>query len=176
VGRPQAPGQHGRGVTVPLPVVAAALALAVLALVPLARRDVRHPALALARVLVPSWRFFDAVGAHPELLARVAGADGCFGPWRPVLRAPRRAWWNVAWHPEGNLALARLSLLDRLLADGAAADAAPTSLVSYRLVLDQVRWALAGGEGAALVQFKLAARGPDGGGPADLLVSEVHRL
>jgi hypothetical protein len=137
------------------------------------RAEVRSPAVAMVRVLVPSWRFFDTVGEHPQLWARAVPADAPPGPWRALLGPPARAWWNVAWHPQGNLSLARHSLLDRLLADLARdPDADPTALVSYRLVLDQVRFARTGADAGAAVQFKLTAPGTTAG--PDLFVSAVH--
>ena len=55
----------------------------------------------------------------------------------------------------------------------ADADDPPASLVSYRLVLDLVRWSLrADGSAATLVQFRLT----DKGDSSELLVSEVHPL
>jgi hypothetical protein len=158
-------------VTLPVLVVLGALAL-VVAVTVAPRLEVRSPVVAMVRVLVPSWRFFDTVGEHPQLLARSVGADGTGGPWRPVLEPPTRSWWNVAWHPQGNLSLARHSLLDRLLADVAGDPDEPvSSLVTYRLVLDQVRWSRRGGAAGA-VQFKLTGAG--GPGSPTLFESEVH--
>ena len=156
--------------TLPVLLVLGALAL-VVAVTVAPRLEVRSPAVAMVRVLVPSWRFFDTVGEHPQLLARSVGAEGEAGPWRPVLPPPTRAWWNVAWHPQGNLSLARHSLLDRLLADVARdPDEPPVDLVTYRLVLDQVRFAAP--VGAAALQFRLI--GPGGPDAPELFVSDVH--
>lgn len=174
-GRPRfrpitAPGHHGHGVTLPVLAVLGALALVIVVTVA-PRAEVRSPAVAMVRVLVPSWRFFDTVGEHPRLLARTVDDSGD-GVWHALLAPPRRAWWNVAWHPEGNLSLARHSLLDRLLADVARApDDDPTAFVSYRLVLDQVRWARRDGVPGERIQFKLTS--PSAVGP-DLFVSSVH--
>ena len=157
--------------------VALGLVVAVVAVLP--RVDIRNPVVALLRVLVPSWRFFDAIAQPPDLLARVAGPDGRFGPWRPLLQPPRRAWWNLVWHPQGNLSLACRSLLDRLADDLDAPGAAdrPEALVSYALVLDLVRWSLPDRGDATLVQFKLTdGPWPDQPEPEDLLVSTVHPL
>ena len=151
-----------------------AVAVAVLVVV-LPRLDPSSPLAAVVRLLVPSWRFFDAVSAPPELCVRVAGSDGAFGGWRPLLPPPRRAWWTVAWHPDGNLSFATHSLLFRLRTEVAWADDddPPASLVSYRLVLDLVRWSLRADRGAAtVVQFRLTGEGDEG----ELLVSEVHPL
>jgi len=160
------------------PIVLVAALVAVVAVVAaLPRVDIRNPVLALLRVLVPSWRFFDAISAPPDLLARVAGPDGVFGPWLTVLATPPRSWWNVAWHPNGNLSLACRSLVDRLAneADALVADASVDGLVTYQLVLDLVRVSLPGADGATLVQFKLSdGPWPDQPEAEDLLVSAVH--
>lgn len=171
VGHRVAAGQHGRGVTLPVVVVLSALAL-VVAVSVAPRLEIRSPVVAMVRVLVPSWRFFDTVGEHPRLWARTVDPAGAPTPWRPLLAGPPRAWWNVVWHPQGNLSLARHSLLDRLMADVAGhPDTDPTELVSYRLVLDQARYSLGDAAGAP-VQFKLT--GPGGTDAPDLLVSSVH--
>ena len=150
------------------------VAIAVLIVV-LPRLDTSSPLAAVVRLLVPSWRFFDAVSAPPELCVRVAGPDGRFDGWRPLLPPPRRQWWTAGWHPHGNLSFATHSLLFRLRTEIAWADAddPPASLVSYRLVLDLVRWSLrADGGAATLVQFRLT----DDVDATELLVSEVHPL
>ena len=155
----------------------AAATVVVGAIVLLARFEISNQVVALLRVLVPSWRFFDGIGVHPDLLARVAGPDGRFGPWLALLPPPPRAWWNVFWHPDGNLSMACHSLLDRLQADLAAAeeDDDPAQLVSYRLVLDLVMWCTRDHAAAALVQFRLAGPSPrPGASPCDLIVSSVH--
>ena len=153
------------------------VAVVVVAVVGLARFEIGNPVVALLRVLIPSWRFFDAIGDHCQLLARVAGPDGRFGPWLALLGPPPRAWWNVVWHPDGNLSLACHSLLDRLQADLAAGDddEDPEQLVSYRVVLDLVRWSVRGQEGAALVQFELIGSSqPPACSHRALIVSAVH--
>lgn len=169
MGRTTCAGHHGSLVTQPVLLVLGAVAL-VVAVTVAPRLELRSPAMAMVRVLVPSWRFFDTVGEHPQLLARTVDAHGGPGPWRPVLAPPARAWWNVAWHPQGNLSLARHSLLDRLLADVARdPDEPPGDLVTYRLVLDQVRFAA---PDAAALQFRLI--GPGGPDAPELFVSAVH--
>lgn len=55
---------------------AIALVLALVALLP--RAEVGHPLVALVRVLVPSWRFFDDVQVTPALRVRVACTGGEF--------------------------------------------------------------------------------------------------
>lgn len=155
----------------------------------LPRVDVHNPLLTLFRVLVPSWRFFDGVSAHPTLTVRIAepGTDA-FGPWTTLLPPPRHHWWHVVWNPAGNLSFASHSLLGRLRSDleeldpdddrpdDAQRDAA--DLVSYQLVVNLVRWWLRSRAGTgARVQFRLTDGLPVAGiEPYEYLVSLVHEV
>jgi len=155
---------------------AIALVLALVALLP--RAEVGHPLVALVRVLVPSWRFFDDLQVTPALRVRVACTGGEFGDWEPVIApAPRRAR-HLVWNPEGNLVLAQHALLERLMLDVGAWEgdsAAVTSFVSYQLVLNLVTSAIAHEArfaGAVRCQFKLVDQRPGAGD--DLLISDEH--
>ncbi|MBE3637007.1 hypothetical protein [Mangrovicoccus algicola] len=68
----------------------------------------------LLPALLPSWRFFDAVGPSPRIEIRRPG-----GAWRPHdPPPPHLAPWQVAlrlvWNPRGNARLFRVSLAERL--------------------------------------------------------------
>lgn len=155
-----------------------ALVLTLVALLP--RTEVRHPLVSLVRVLVPSWRFFDDLQVTPTLLVRVARDGEAFGEWAPVLSPPRRSILHLVWNPEGNLLLAQQSLLERLLMDVGEWDergaTGPETLVSYQLVLNLVRAALAAdGVRGATCQFKLVESAGEGGGAgSDLVISREH--
>lgn len=159
-----------------------ALVLAVVAMLP--RLEVQHPAIALVRVLIPSWRFFDDISESPLLLARVANPDAPFGPWLPVLHPPRRALRDVLWNPGGNLALACNALVDNLVSDLADFDESGAiraeELVSYQLVLNLVRSTLAARSQPATgirLQFKLAERASTTTStPGDVMISLEHAL
>lgn len=166
-----------------------ALVLAVVAMLP--RLEVQHPAIALVRVLIPSWRFFDDISESPLLLARVANPDAPFGPWLPVLHPPRRALRDVLWNPGGNLALACNALVEHLVADLADFDESGADfdesgairaeeLVSYQLVLNLVRSTLAARSQPATgirLQFKLAERASTTTStPGDVMISLEHAL
>lgn len=165
----------------PQVIVLAVVALLVGAVALLPRREVRHPLVALVRVLFPSWRFFDDVQETTALLVRVAKAGEAYGAWRAVLPTPERTLVQLAWNPAGNLRLAQYALLDRLLSDVAEWDEretalGPETLVSYQLVLNLARTAIAAGDRHAAdgrLQFKLV----DALAPAeraDLLISREH--
>ncbi len=159
-----------------LVLAAIALVLTLVALLP--RAEVRHPLVALIRVLVPSWRFFDDLQVAPALLVRGARAGGEFGAWEPLLAPAPRRLRHLAWNPEGNLVLAQHALLERLVLDVGEWDgdsAAVTSFVSYELVLNLVTSAMARDArfaGVARCQFKLVDQRPGAG--EDLLISGEH--
>ena len=178
--------------------VLAILALVLAAVAMLPRLEVQHPAIALVRVLIPSWRFFDDISESPLLLARVANPDAPFGPWLPVLHPPRRALRDVLWNPGGNLALACNALVEHLVADLADFDESGADfdesvadfdesgairaeeLVSYQLVLNLVRSTLAARSQPATgirLQFKLAERASTTTStPGDVMISLEHAL
>ena len=171
--------------------VLAILALVLAAVAMLPRLEVQHPAIALVRVLIPSWRFFDNISESPLLLARVANPDAPFGPWLPVLHPPRRALRDVLWNPGGNLALACNALVEHLVADLADFDESGADfdesgairaeeLVSYQLVLNLVRSTLAARSQPATgirLQFKLAERASTTTStPGDVMISLEHAL
>lgn len=164
-----------------MPSIVIALALlAVLGLVVLLpRNEVPSQALALLRVFLPAWRFFEEIAPSPVLSHRVTLPGHEPGPWVLSLSSPARGigalWLNAA----GNLHLAEKSLVERFYADLEAA--APevlgvTQTVSYQLVQTlvarRVRASLPPGA-AASYQFRLNdfdAR------ETELFVSDVHPL
>jgi hypothetical protein len=123
------------------------------------RRELRHPVLTLLRVLLPSYRFFDDVFDAPTLRVRAGDAPGA-GELVFALSPPARRARQWIWNPEGNLHLAHVSLLERLVND--LADAGPIThrdarvLPAHRMVeqLAQERAAALGLAGAWL-QFEL---------------------
>lgn len=168
--------------TVALPIVALALMISVVAKLP--RVNVRNRGLAMIRVLIPSWRFFDDIAPTPVLQARAGSADMPWGAWESVLEPPRRTLRDVVWNPEGNLLLACQALVERLQSDLADfdenSDERADEMMSYQLVLNLVRCALAPkwsvGSGVR-VQFKLVERDEGAKGtPSDLMLSMEHEL
>lgn len=81
----------------------------------------------MAPAIIPSWRFFDTVGASPRLdYALLASADEEPGRWhafRP--RVPRLSiaamLGRLVWNPEWNEALFLVSLAERLMTSASPA-------------------------------------------------------
>lgn len=69
-------------------------------------------AATLLRLCLPSWAFFDRIGAAPRLEVRPPDATEGHG-WRPAFVAPRRRWWHVAWAPAATRTLLLQSLVER---------------------------------------------------------------
>jgi len=97
---------------------------------------VASPLLPLFRSLIPSWKLFDVAGELPVLEARVSLTSAPEAPWWPVLSVPSRGFFSLFLNPHGNLRLAQLTLLERLLdevqelgPDGAGVEAG----TSYRI-------------------------------------------
>lgn len=107
------------------------------------------------RILIPTWRFFDSVGIHPELFVRVGGE------WLPAVPRPKMHWYSLFFNPEYNRYHACNNLLERLileLAEGSAIE----QLVSYKLVEDLARtFALARSSSVGLFEFKICIQGQD---------------
>lgn len=127
----------------------------------------------LLRALIPSWRFFDGSGIVTDLQFRVSPRDGRdFGPWRSALpNEPTRSFGGLFFNPGGNLRLACLSLIERLLEEEGEVTKESSS---YRLVENLIRYRLrqseAGRESGARFQFKITSGGDDA------LVSLEHSI
>ena len=130
------------------------------------------------RVLLPAWRFFDAMGPALTLHYRTAAADTALGAYRPLpLRAPRRPW-SIVLNPAGNMQLAYHTILEQLVNEASELVSDESceveQLVPYALTLNLVRAHLpaearhAGGS----VQFKLTLT--EAHASEDVLVSRIH--
>ena len=103
--------------------------------------------MSLVRVFIPSWRFFDRVGARPRVYV------GAGSSWRPLFTPPPRRWWRLLFNPAGNLHHANQNLVERLLSEVSRTDDV-ASLNSYRVLAHLARL-----DGAK--HFKLVAGGED---------------
>ena len=141
--------------------IAFVIALGLVALVLLGRRPIDTRALALFRVLLPSWRFFEDIAPTPRLWCRVATRDADFGPWRELLRGPTRRAGALILNPGGNLHLACHAVLEQFQGEleEAPSDIPARELIGYGLVANIVAYELRTAEGAdphLRFQFRLA--------------------
>lgn len=69
--------------------------------------------LKLLRVFFPSWRFFDFINSVPLLYVRSWNEKGEWSEWLPALKKPERRFWNILFNPEGNIFLAKQTLVQQ---------------------------------------------------------------
>jgi hypothetical protein len=100
----------------------------------------------LLRVLVPSWRFFEAEDARFLLEARTWREGEAPSEFRPAVPAAARGRWSWLFAPEHNLRLFCHDLIERFVFDlaerGPLAESEAEKLASYPRVLEIVRWFL----------------------------------
>jgi hypothetical protein len=130
-------------------------------------------ALALFRVLLPSWRFFTSIEPALRLLCRVASHGSDFGPWRELLTPPPRGPGSLFSNAAGNLHLACHAALEQLESELEAAgpDSRVGELVGYRLVANLVAYRLRerGDLAGSQVRYQFRLRSHE----RDLVVSEI---
>jgi hypothetical protein len=85
------------------------------------------------RILVPSWRFFDRVGIHPQLFVRTQG------DWVLAVTQPRLRWYSLFFNPQYNYYHACNNLLERLILELVENVDNIETLVSYQLVKNLAR-------------------------------------
>jgi len=86
------------------------------------------------RIWVPTWRFFDSTGIHPELFVRGQGE------WIKAVSRPPLRWYSLFFNPAYNRYHACNNLFERLILELADLDfESPEELVSFRLVQDLSR-------------------------------------
>jgi hypothetical protein len=131
-----------------------------------------HDEMNLFRALIPSWRFFDGFESVTALQFRVISDEGQeSGAWKAALPLNEaRSFGAIFFNPKGNLRLACLSLVERLMEE----DELTTESVSYRLVENLVRYQLrnSGAEcsSEARFQFRITSGGEE------VLVSMEHSV
>jgi len=151
--------------------VLGAIALVIVVLAVLGRHPIDSRCLALFRVLLPSWRFFEDIAPAPRLWCRVARRGEDFGGWRELLSAPTRGAGALLLNPAGNLHLACHAALEQFQSELEAAppDMPVGELIGYGLIANMVAYELKTAEPAGpelRFQFRLA----DGG--HELLISD----
>jgi len=91
------------------------------------------------RIFVPSWRFFDRLGRVPEVLFRGKSLDSESKKWQPLLIKPKRKFYNLLFNPAGNLYLAYMSLIEKVLDDSQSQSKKFEDTVSFKLLKNLVR-------------------------------------
>ena len=127
--------------------------------------------------LVPEWKFFGPKPGQYDyfLLFRDLLPDGTVTPWKEVIVAPPRRWWNWAWNPgrRGNKAL--FDLVTEFAAHIMEKDPAIEISIPYLSLLTTVS-AQPRLQATAQTQFMvMIAFGADPDRPSELLyVSKPH--
>lgn len=127
-------------------------------------------------VLIPSWRFFDDLGAHPKVYIKLANEKVWIEAFAPQPRRP----WQLFFNPQGNLRLLSLSAFERLIHESQEHLSAPEAFLStttYRLCLrileSEIRRRALPLES---FQFKICAYLSEESTLQDAFVSKVHRF
>lgn len=130
--------------------------------------------LAFLSVLIPNWRFFDDMGAHPKVYFKLSTQQ----EWNEVFAPQKRHPWNLIFNPRGNLRLVSISAFERLLQESQDYLAKPEAffstqsyLLCLRILRDEVCL-----PPAASFQFKICAYLSEGSLLQDAFVSGVHHL
>ncbi len=128
----------------------------------------------LARLFLPSWRFFDDAFSSTVLQGCVVSADGGCSAWTDLLEPPTRRSAHLLWNPWGNLTLAKYSLVERMVDEASEASGDPAQLVSYELVVHLAREELRGSHTPASTGFRFRVVERDAKGDSDALLSAEH--
>ncbi len=100
----------------------------------------------LLRVLVPSWRFFEAEDARFLLEVRTWREGEAPSPFLPAVPTATRGRWTWLFSPEHNLRLFCHDLIERFVFElaehGPLAESEVEKLTSYQRALEIVRWFL----------------------------------
>lgn len=91
------------------------------------------------RIFVPSWRFFDRLRRVPEVFFRGKSLDSESKKWQPLLVKPKRKFYNILFNPTGNLYLAYMSLIEKVLDDSQSQSKKFEDTVSFKLLKNLVR-------------------------------------
>lgn len=131
----------------------------------------------LWRVLVPTWRFFEAADARYLLEVRTWRDGEAPSAFSAAVPAAPRSKWSWLFAPEHNLRLFCHDLIERfvfeLAEQGPLAESAVEELESYQRVKGIARWFL--NEGALSLALSRGKRGAEGErGPEGYQLRLVH--
>lgn len=119
----------------------------------------------LLRVLVPSWRFFEAEDARFLLEVRTWREGETPSAFLPAVPAAARGTWSWLFSPEHNLRLFCHDLIERFVFElaehGPLAASDVEGLASYQRLLGVVRWFLGENPSALSLALSRGARGSD---------------
>ncbi|MBP7843304.1 MAG: hypothetical protein KA116_00685 [Proteobacteria bacterium] len=97
----------------------------------------------LFRALLPSWIFFDRFGYSPRLLYRLKTHQYEFGEWMECPKTKKRNLLNLFINPDGNLYLAKQTLLETLVNESQEISEKQSHNIlnssTYKLVCEWVR-------------------------------------
>jgi hypothetical protein len=157
-----------------------ALGLLAVAALALARRVELKQGAGWWRVLLPSWRFFEAPDLHFTLEVRTWDAAGATGALHTLPPRTERSLTSLFYAPEANLALAGHDLVETLVSElaerGAIAFEAAEQLSAYKRVQHMARFFLREQVASAVrYQLKLSSHSPDGS-TEELFLSPPYAL
>lgn len=142
--------------------IASLLALCAVSLLVLLRRVELVHGGAWWRVLVPSWRFFDAEDAAFVLEVRTLSVEGEATPFVPAIPPAPRGPLALLFAPEHNLRLACHDLVERWVLElseaGPLEESEVERLPSYALVQSAVGYFLRSSQPRAGARFQLRLR------------------
>lgn len=135
------------------------------------------PLSTLARLLFPSWAFFDVHASPPSLEIRRSASNGDIGEWQPAYTAPDRRWWHVVFNPIGTQVLWYQTQVERFCANIANDDNSHAETVAAALTVRDIaeqcvpaRWHRDGSPGW---QYRVVVAANDPGAPTVVFASVV---
>jgi|GEM_PF-1213064 len=131
------------------------------------------------KALLPSWLFFDDLGAGCHVFWRSGDETRGLGEWQTAFAPEPRRVWHLLHNPSSNFRLFALSSFERLLEESQSHLASPSSLLeseNYQICLRLLANHCAGN--ARCLQFRILARLADdpSRGFEEAFVSSVHEI
>lgn len=132
------------------------------------------------RALVPTWFFFDELGAGCQVFVRSGIHVKDLGPWQVAFPPTPRKAWQLFFNPDGNFRLFALANFERLLREAQFHLSNPEALEGSESY-DHCRSLLRESglpKSHRFAQFKICARleGDPTAEFSDALVSRVHEI
>lgn len=138
------------------------------------------------RVFFPSWKFFEDIGASPQLFYRLKQSSGDFGSWTPLIHKQPRHLSHLFINPQILYLLSIQSLLQHITTAAAEAlDQQQTAMefsqsVPYQLVKNCVIESLSKNKFTSPVDFQFKVSTVDPAKPEqiidDVVISDIETL